>query len=308
VYNNIGIDTLLTAADSSRAIGMIPKMDQTYDPIIIDIDYGDLGSIAMVAHYGESQLVRWLRYFPYIQLLFVSLFILVGYLGFSYVRRNEQSNLWVGMAKEAAHQLGTPISSLMGWSEILRMEDEPSVHRIAGELDKDVNRLQRVANRFSKIGSEPVLSTLALSPAIGHVVDYIQRRLPQMSKQVTLSSEVPDDIYASLNAELFEWVIENLVKNAIDATEGVEGEIFVNTQKIGDNIVIDVSDNGKGISKRDAKNIFRPGFSTKKRGWGLGLSLAKRIVEDYHGGELSVLESRPGKTVFRIVLRSAEPE
>ena len=305
LFSNIALDSLVTGADSSRVLAMAREMDKTYDPLVIDIDYGDLGRIAQLAHYGESQLVTWLRYFPYIQLLFVSLFILVGYLGFSYVRRNEQSNLWVGMAKEAAHQLGTPISSLMGWSEILRMEDQESVHKIASELDKDVARLQRVANRFSKIGSEPVLETVALAPAIGRVVEYIQRRLPQMSNQVSLSSSIPDDIYASINAELFEWVIENLVKNAIDASEGTTSEIQVVAQELGDKIYIDVIDQGKGISKRDAKNIFRPGYSTKKRGWGLGLSLAKRIAEDYHGGELVLLDSKVGKgTTFRISLDS----
>ena len=305
LFSNIALDSLVTGADSARVLAKAREMDKTYDPLVIDIDYGELGRIAQLAHYGESQLVTWLRYFPYVQLLFVSLFILVGYLGFSYVRRNEQSNLWVGMAKEAAHQLGTPISSLMGWSEILRMEDHESVHKIATELDKDVARLQRVANRFSKIGSDPILETVALAPAIGRVVDYIQRRLPQMSNQISLRSSIPDDIYASINAELFEWVIENLVKNAIDASEGTIGEIQVNAKEVGDKIHIDVIDQGKGISKRDAKNIFRPGYSTKKRGWGLGLSLAKRIAEDYHGGELTLLDSRIGKgTTFRISLDS----
>ncbi len=298
-----GFDSLRTLADSSKVLEIAKSFDTTYEPLVIEFDAGSTGSISQVAHYGESDLVKWLRYLPFIQFFFVSLFILVGYLGFSYVRRNEQSNLWVGMAKEAAHQLGTPISSLMGWSEILRMDESASVHKIAEELDKDVARLQRVANRFSKIGSEPLLERVALAPAINQVVEYIQRRLPQMSEHVRLVSEVPEDIYAFLNVELFEWVLENLVKNAIDASGDKPGIIRVEAKQIGRKISIQVIDQGKGISKRNAKHIFRPGFSTKKRGWGLGLSLAKRIVEDYHGGELVLAESRAGRgTTFRIEL------
>lgn len=260
-------------------------------------------------HYGESETVRALRVFPFVWLLFVGLFVLVGYLGFSYVRRSEQSSLWVGMAKEAAHQLGTPLSSIMGWTEILRLSETPQADQIADELDKDVARLHRVADRFQKIGSVPELAPQPLAPLVEATADYIRRRLPQGSRRVTLTVDVPPDLHARLNAELFEWVIENLLKNALDAMEGEGGTIAVTGFRLPKGrVVLEVSDTGKGIERSAQRLIFRPGFSTKKRGWGLGLSLAKRIVEQYHGGQLTLAASKPGEgTTFRIALAEARP-
>jgi signal transduction histidine kinase len=259
-------------------------------------------------HYGESQMVRELRWYPYIQFLFVGLFILVGYLGFSYVRRSEQSSLWVGMAKEAAHQLGTPISSLMGWTEILRSDAIGVDQRrdAVDEVEKDVERLKRVASRFSDIGSMPRLSVESLESVVGSTVDYMQRRLPRKGKDVQLVVDMEPGLKVPLNPELFEWVVENLLKNALDALEGGEGRIEVRARREGEQVHVDVEDTGKGIDRREWKFIFRPGFSTKTRGWGLGLSLAKRIVEDYHGGELILLQSRPGHgSTFRISIPSS---
>jgi signal transduction histidine kinase len=223
-------------------------------------------------------------------------------MGFSHVRRNEQSNLWVGMAKEAAHQLGTPISSMLGWIEMLRLKGGDTSQRVANELERDVKRLERVASRFSKIGSRPVLEQTHLAPVIVSVCDYMSQRV-SADTGPRLTANIPDDLSAPLNTELFEWVIENLLKNSLDAIEGDEGRIEVEAWQEGQSVLVDIKDNGKGIELVNSKNIFRPGYSTKKRGWGLGLSLAKRIVEDYHGGVLSLASTKPGEgTTFRIRL------
>jgi signal transduction histidine kinase len=299
-YRNIGMDTLATAEDSVRARSLVARLDDQYNPLRIDLDIGEY-RLSQVVHYGESDLVGQLRLFPYVQLFFVALFVFVGYMGFSHVRRNEQSNLWVGMAKEAAHQLGTPLSSMLGWIEVLRTGPPTAQDRVATELEKDVARLQRVANRFSKIGSKPDLKSTPLKPVIESVYEYMSRRVPD-DGGVTLEMAVPGELSVPLNAELFEWVIENLIKNALDAIE-MDGSVRVVAYREGQFALIDVIDTGKGIERVNWKNVFRPGYSTKKRGWGLGLSLARRIVEDYHGGTLSLSTSKPGEgSTFRIRL------
>ena len=316
-WRNVPVDSALsglTAEDSLRAarrLGRLQReMDATYAPIPLDITLPGVSDpqLRQLVHYGESDLVRELRVFPYVQLLFVGLFILVGYLGFSYVRRSEQSSLWVGMAKEAAHQLGTPISSLMGWTELLQsgvLEEEQEAEALR-EVESDVRRLRRVANRFGDIGSQPKLEVMPLAPVIKATADYMRRRIPQGRGRVALDVDVPPDLRAPLNAELFEWVVENLIKNALDALEGDEGRIEVTARRDGERLHIDVRDTGKGIDRRQWKNVFRPGYSTKRRGWGLGLSLARRIVEDYHGGALLLAQSRLGHgTTFRIELPAA---
>lgn len=309
----------LGARDSARAVARLYEIaadmarthpstgaDAPPNPIPIVLqDLPDGQRLVQYIFYDESQLIKELRVFPYVQLLFVGLFILIGYLGFSYVRRSEQGSLWVGMAKEAAHQLGTPISSLMGWLELLRIPDLAPVqrHEALGEVEKDIERLRRVTSRFSDIGSLPKLKPQPLAPVVGATADYIRRRIPQQARRVTLETDVPADLQVPLNAELFEWVIENLLKNALDAIETEAGHITIAARQEGAKAVIDVTDTGKGIDRRQWKNVFRPGYSTKKRGWGLGLSLAKRIVEDYHGGTLALVQSRPGYgTTFRIEL------
>ncbi|GIV58422.1 MAG: two-component sensor histidine kinase [Rhodothermaceae bacterium] len=303
--------TVRTAEDSLRLEARLQdhlrRMAEAFDPIPIQIDYGEQ-RLEQLLYFDESNLIKQLRIFPYIQLLFVGLFILVGYLGFSYVRRSEQSSLWVGMAKEAAHQLGTPISSLMGWVEVLRLPDLPPEQARAAvdEIERDVERLRRVTSRFSDIGSLPKLEPMGVAPIVRRTADYIRRRIPQRGKHVELTVEMPDDLTAPLNPELFEWVVENLLKNALDAIETDTGRIEVVGWRENGRVLIEVRDTGKGIDRRQWKNVFRPGYSTKKRGWGLGLSLAKRIVEDYHGGTLTLVQSRPGQgTTFRIDLPAA---
>lgn len=316
-WRNVGLpDTLTTLAglppaDSARiARALIDEaraMAATFPPIAVEQDFGTQ-RLRQYIHYGESSLVKELRWFPYIQLLFVGLFVLAGYAGFSYVRRSEQRSLWVGMAKEAAHQLGTPISSLMGWLELLRLPGLPAEQEALAldEVENDIQRLRRVANRFSDIGSLPKLDVMAVAPVVEATADYMRRRLPQQGKRVSLTVAVPPELRAPLNAELFEWVVENLIKNAIDAIETHEGRIELVGRREDGRVVIDVRDTGKGIDRRQRQNIFRPGYSTKKRGWGLGLSLAKRIVEDYHRGTLTLAHSRVGQgSTFRIELPAA---
>lgn len=315
-------DTLMTRVGPSRNVSVdstrsreeieahllreAVRMDAIHPPIRLEL--GD-GLDVQLIHYGESETVRSLRWFPFWQFLFVGLFILVGYLGFSYVRRSEQSNLWVGMAKEAAHQLGTPISSMMGWIELLRSGETGLNETVADELEKDVGRLHRVADRFEKIGSVPVLEAQPLAPVIESIADYMRRRMPSAGHGIRLAVNVSPDLVVRLNRELFEWVIENLLKNALDALEGEAGTITVTgyfTPNRTGSVTIDVSDTGKGIERSAARHIFRPGFSTKRRGWGLGLSLARRIVEEYHGGTLTLADTRPGQgTTFRITLDEA---
>jgi signal transduction histidine kinase len=288
------LDSLTAVQAQARIAERLADMREAYEPVEIQLAGAEAGFV-QVLYYDESALVGQLRMYPYVQLLVVGLFILVGYVGFSYVRRSEQSNLWVGMAKEAAHQLGTPISSLLGWVQLLRTDalDAETKEQAYDEIENDIARLQRVTARFSDIGSRPKLEAQLVAPVVESVAGYIRRRIPK-SKDVTLEVDVPQHVHARLNPELFEWVIENLLKNALDAMEGQEGRITITGEEMGDCVRLCVTDTGKGIDRSARKNIFRPGYSTKRRGWGLGLSLAKRIVEEYHGGSLTLAQSRPG--------------
>lgn len=248
--------------------------------------------------YGESKLLRQLSIYPYIQLIAVTTFIAIAIYALLTAKRAEQNKIWVGLSRETAHQLGTPISSLMAWTEILRdnYPDDPLLH----DLENDIRRLQLIAERFSKIGSEPELALNDLNTVITHAVAYMQRRTPD---SVHFEVETPAaPIFADLNPALFEWVIENLCKNAIDAMSG-KGLITIRQTAEEQHITVDVSDTGHGIPRKLQNDIFRPGFTTKKRGWGLGLSLARRIIEDYHKGRIFVKSSGPAGTTFAIVLR-----
>ena len=249
--------------------------------------------------YDDSVILKRLAAYPYIQLGVVMLFVVVAIFALLTSKRAEQNKVWVGLSKETAHQLGTPISSLMAWVEILK-ENYPDDAMIP-EMDKDVKRLELIAERFSKIGSLPEPVPASLNGVMAHVIEYMDRRTS--SKVKFVKDFPPGDITIRINAALFEWVIENLCKNAVDAMEG-SGTITLRMESTADRAVIEVSDTGKGIRKKDLRNVFRPGFTTKKRGWGLGLSLAKRIVEEYHKGRIYVKSSEPGKgTTFRIELR-----
>jgi nitrogen-specific signal transduction histidine kinase len=251
-------------------------------------------------YYSDSNLLRQLQYYPYFQLGIVFLFILVSYFAFSVSRRAEQDQVWLGMSKETAHQLGTPISSLMAWLEILRDTRNDPV--LIEELEKDIRRLEKITARFSKIGSQPQLESQNLFDILNNSVNYIKSRVP---KTIEISTVFPENetIFIPINAELFEWVIENICKNAVDAI-GEKGKIIVSAGSSQGSVFIDISDNGKGIPKAHHKTVFNPGYTTKNRGWGLGLSLVKRIVEQYHRGKVFVKHSEPGiGTTFRIVLR-----
>ena len=247
--------------------------------------------------YDESLMLKRLSWYPYVQLGVVLLFVVVAIFALLTSKRAEQNKVWVGLSKETAHQLGTPISSLIAWVEILK-ETYPD-DTLIPEMDKDVKRLQLIADRFSKIGSVPAPVATDLLELLGHVVDYMDRRT---SKKVKILTDFPaHQVIVDLNGSLFEWVIENLCKNAVDAMGGEQGTITLKVVETDAWVYLDVRDTGKGIRKRNINNVFRPGFTTKKRGWGLGLSLAKRIVEEYHHGKIYVLKSEVGKgTTFRI--------
>ena len=250
--------------------------------------------------YDDSLMLKRIAVYPYVQLGVVLLFVIVAIFALLTSKRAEQNKVWVGLSKETAHQLGTPISSLMAWSTILK-ETYPD-DELLPEMDKDVKRLQLIADRFSKIGSIPEPVPSCLNDVLIHVVDYMDRRT---SKKIEMKTELPnEDVIINMNASLFEWVIENLCKNAVDAMGGKLGSITLRLEETDKRAIVEVSDTGKGIKKKDISNVFRPGFTTKKRGWGLGLSLAKRIVEEYHHGKIYVQSSEVGKgTTFRIELR-----
>ncbi len=308
---NVEIDSNWTREQKIRFISsLIEKMDKDHQPILVT--YADSIVLSKI-HYGNSKLVEQLKYYPYVQLLIAAAFILMAYIGFSYVKKNEHSKIWVGLSRETAHQLGTPLSSLMGWIELLKLnyKDPDKVNDLISEVENDLERLKKVANRFSKIGSIPEMKNENLVKLIERVINYFERRIPQTGKNIELQIELKngtksdkENFTARINSELFEWVIENLTKNSIDAIEEKSGKIIYQLSSDKKNIYIDVIDTGKGIDLKFRKEIFRPGFSTKKRGWGLGLSLAKRIVEEYHKGKIFVKSSTPGKgSVMRIVLK-----
>ncbi len=269
----------------------------------IRIQLSDASNEYIDVCYDDSLMLKRLALYPYVQLGVVMLFVVVAIFALLTSKRAEQNKVWVGLSKETAHQLGTPISSLMAWTTILK-ETYPD-DDLLPEMDKDVKRLQLIADRFSKIGSLPEAVPVSLSEVLDHVIDYMDRRT---SKTIQLKKVFPaDDIIIRLNASLFEWVIENLCKNAVDAMGGESGTITLRVETVGERVIVEVSDTGKGIKKKDMRNVFRPGFTTKSRGWGLGLSLAKRIVEEYHNGKIFVKSSELGKgTTFRIELKSNE--
>jgi signal transduction histidine kinase len=249
-------------------------------------------------YYGDSELLKEVQYYPIVQLIIVGLFITVILLGLRSSHKSAQNQVWAGMAKETAHQLGTPVSSLEGWVEILK--DIPGNEKVINELEKDVDRLRLISDRFGKIGSTPHLEETEIVAQIETMVDYMRKRAPEKI-QFTVASPAP--IKANISAPLFDWVIENLLKNALDAMDGT-GTIAVDIKENHNHIVIDVTDTGKGIAGKNISQVFKPGFTTKKRGWGLGLSLSKRIIEQYHKGQLFVKQSEINKgTTFTIVLK-----
>jgi signal transduction histidine kinase len=276
----------------------------------IPLKYGD--QIMSYFYYGNSAIIRQLQWMPFVEIGLVGLFILIGFIGFQNIRRSEERHIWVGMAKETAHQLGTPISSLMGWMEILSDSNPSEEQKNAGmskleilnQMKTDITRLQKVANRFGQIGSQPELSPTDLNTAMEETVAYFRKRLPFEGKGIDLVYNHGNIPKVKMNGELFSWAIENLIKNSLQAVNPQSGKIEIAAGMSSDNryVVMRIKDNGKGIPAGIARKIFRPGFTTKKRGWGLGLTLVRRIVEDYHYGKISLVKSRPGETLFQIIM------
>lgn len=279
---------------------LVAEMGQEHPPIefVVGKDKG-------YVYYSNSVVVRQLRYFPYVLIGTFLIFGSLAYIAYSSSRKAEQNRVWVGLAKETAHQLGTPISALMAWVEVLRANPEFDAS-IGDEMEKDVKRLETITTRFSNIGSIPQMNKEKIVEIVEQTLKYLERRISTKVK-VYFTSQIPNDVLVDVNRHLFEWVIENLCKNAVDAMSG-KGELSVLIQPLSKNrIAIDVTDTGKGISQANLRKVFRPGFSTKKRGWGLGLTLAKRIIENYHEGRLYVKDTQLDKgTTFRIILDAAE--
>ncbi len=293
----LNLDTNLTKTDTNYLRKKLTQFKKENDAIEVVVSNDPL--IKNKYYYGDSELLKEVRYYPLIQLFIVTLFIIITLVAISTRNKSTQNQVWAGMAKETAHQLGTPITSLEGWVEMLK--ESGTSEKIVTEMNKDVERLKLVSDRFGKIGSTPQLEETNIVEQVEYMVAYIKRRA---TNKVSFTIDKPsDDITAMINAPLFDWVIENLLKNALDALEG-QGAINISIKNESTQVLIDVSDTGKGISKKNIANVFKPGFTTKKRGWGLGLSLSKRIIEQYHRGELFVKHSELGKgTTFRIVLR-----
>lgn len=291
-YSNITINN----TDTARYLAhKLEDMQRNGSAIDIDLGNGEKQTL----YYEDSVLLKQLSYYPYIQLLVMTLFALIAYIGLVSVKRAEQNKVWVGLSKETAHQLGTPISSLMAWVELLKI-NENVAPAIVNDMDKDVKRLSTIAERFSKIGSIPDKELIYINELLDETCNYMSTRI---SNRVKLNLHLPQDAEGTMACRaLIEWVVENLCKNAVDAMEG-KGEINVTLTSDNKHIYIDVSDTGKGIARKEFETIFKPGYTTKKRGWGLGLTLAKRIIEEYHKGHIFVKESEIGiGTTFRIVL------
>ena len=291
-------------SDSDR-IKLILSMDKINKPIPLVFDDKINGPITFgYLHYGDSRLIQKIQIWTYIEILSIGIFILFGFIGFSFIRNSEKQHIWVGLSRETAHQLGTPVSALLGWLDYLK-NDNSNIEKILPEMESDIERLQQVSRRFSKMGSKPEMEYFDLSKRVESVLSYLNRRIPTLGKKVDLVNDIDPDIKIMANGTLISWTIENLIRNSIDSVSGEAGLIRLSMSQDQNNVKIRISDNGCGVPKKDWKNIFRPGFSTKKSGWGLGLSLCQRIINEVHKGDIYVLESRINSgTVFEINIPS----
>lgn len=289
-------------SDTDR-IKFMKLIDKNNSPIPLIYRDANIGDITFgYLHYGDSSIVEKLKLWTYVILFSMGIFIFIGFLGFSFIRNNEKKHIWVGMARETAHQLGTPVSALMGWVDWLKDHPEKS-NEILSEIELDLQRLEQISRRFSNMGSKPNFSEFDLSVKVEKIVEYLNKRLPSLGKKVELLNDIDPDIKINGNGSLLAWAIENIIRNGIDAIEREDGQISISLKQANNIVKIQIHDNGIGIQKKDWKNIFRPGFSTKKTGWGLGLSLSKRIVEDIHNGSLSIASSSMKKgTIIQISL------
>lgn len=304
---NIRIDSSQNIQEQKKfLLKYIDKMQSDYEPIVV---YDSEGKILLKFFYTHSELIDNLEMFPIIEFFIITIFIIIGYIAFSNIRKSEESKVWVGMAKEAAHQLGTPISSLLAWIEIIKYNrDNPDkLEETLDEMQKDVERLNMIATRFSKIGSLPERKRVNISEILENVCNYFEKRMPHLGKKIRIERNFQKNLYSDINVELFQWVIENLLKNSAEAIESKNGRVSIDLAELSKHkIFITVSDNGKGMTLKQRRQIFFPGFTTKKRGWGLGLTLSKRIIEDYHNGKIFVKDSSLGKgTTFQIELEKS---
>jgi len=294
----------LTSEELQKSLA---SMDQQNDPIpIVYMDRDSNESIILgYLHYGDSDLIRKLQWLPYLEIGVVALFIFIGFIAFNSIRNSEKRNIWVGMARETAHQLGTPVSALMGWVDRLRTHPEESTN-VVKEMESDLKRLEQIGSRFSKMGSDSELKSISLKELVDRQSAYLKKRLPLLKKEIALTVSGIDNISIDGNEILLGWAIENVIRNGIDSIQSEKGKVEISISSDDVSGIIQIQDSGAGILKKDWKNIFRPGFSTKERGWGLGLSLVNRIINEIHDGEIKVLHSKIGfGTCFEIRIKKS---
>jgi len=310
-WKNLDIDSRNKSDEALAEVkDIMLAMDSENEPITLSyrLELSNVDTVIEIArlHYGDSKLITQLKWLPYIEIGIAGIFILIGFAGFQFIRRSERRLIWAGMAKETAHQLGTPLSSLMGWMEMLEDADSEKMSKLLPEMRTDIKRLNRVANRFSQIGVGGGLKPTDLNEVIEVVINYLQKRLPQKGNKVEIVKKLRKLPDIPINKDLFEWALENIIKNSADAISKENGkiEVFSNYNVHKNRVEIRVSDNGIGIRSKFHKEIFKPGYSTKSGGWGLGLSLAERIIEKYHKGELILKDSKKNEgTTMQIFLK-----
>ena len=284
-------------------ISFIKSMDVINEPIPLVYFNQESEPITFgFLHYGDSSLIQKIKIWTYVEIISIGLFICIGFVGFSYIRHSEKQNIWIGLSRETAHQLGTPVSALIGWLDYLKHE-KTDLEKILPEIESDIDRLQQVNRRFSKMGSKPEVEYFNLSKRISSTLEYLEKRMPSLGGKVILVNKIDPDVKIKANGTLISWAVENLIRNGIDAINKENGKIEVALKQDVNYVKIHITDNGCGIPKKDWKNIFRPGFTTKNLGWGLGLSLCERIINDVHGGKVSVLASSISEgTTFEIAI------
>ena len=284
-------------------ISFIKSMDVINEPIpLVYFDQESEPITFGFLHYGDSSLIQKIKIWTYVEIISIGLFICIGFVGFSYIRHSEKQNIWIGLSRETAHQLGTPVSALLGWLDYLKHE-KTDLEKILPEIESDIDRLQQVNRRFSKMGSKPEVEYFNLSKRISSTLEYLEKRMPSLGGKVILVNKIDPDVKIKANGTLISWAVENLIRNGIDAINKENGKIEVALKQDVNYVKIHITDNGCGIPKKDWKNIFRPGFTTKNLGWGLGLSLCERIINDVHGGKVSVLASSVSEgTTFEIAI------